>query len=216
VHLCVVMNASYQQSSMMAYLLPKICRPSNPLRASAGYSKCSLKASNTVRRRSDSAGDISAPNAAARPPQSHRNATGLQRLPSSNILRNIALGIFFSSPLLFKPGFSVLRLIANSRSPLLNPDINPVLRGVLKPLLYDQFCAGTCKTEILRTRDSIKAMGYSGIILCYGKEIQVSNDNDIYSTGKEELHQTAEINHWRDGNLKTLDMVGKGDWLGIK
>lgn len=143
-------------------------------------------------------------------------ASGLERLPTVNILRNLLLGSLFTSPLLFRMGMTILSGIANSRSALLNPDANPILRALVKPLVYDQFCAGTNQYEIYKTRDTIKRMGFSGIILCYGKEIQVSSSGGLHSTGRGDANQTLEINMWRDGNLKTLDMVGEGDWLGMK
>lgn len=143
-------------------------------------------------------------------------ASGLERLPTVNILRNLLLGSLFTSPLLFRVGMTVLSGIANSRSAFLNPDANPVLRALVKPLVYDQFCAGTNQVEIYKTRDTIKRMGFSGIILCYGKEIQVSSSGEVRSTGKGNDDQALEINMWRDGNMKTLDMVGEGDWLGMK
>jgi len=143
--------------------------------------------------------------------------TGLARLPTANILRNIFLGVFFTTPVLFKPGFAILKLVANSRSRLLNPDQNPLLRLILRPLLYDQFCAGTNTAEIAKTRDNIKRIGFSGIILCYGKEILIDESNQLHtSDATAAAQQSAEIAHWRDGNLDTLSMVGAGDWLGMK
>lgn len=110
----------------------------------------------------------------------------------------------------------MLHKIANSRSTLLNPDANPLLRLLVKPLIYDQFCAGTNKKEIAHTRDRIKSIGVSGIILCYGKEIQVSGKDELRSTGVAEVNEEAEIEHFKQGYLQTLDMVGEGDWIGIK
>lgn len=139
----------------------------------------------------------------------------LRRLPTSSILRSLVLGSLFSSPLLFAPGLSVLQWIANSSSRILNPDQNPVLRAIIKPLIYDHFCAGTNWEEICRTRENIKFMGFRGVILCYGKEA-VSTSGGLHSTGSNLSSQNSEIDCWRDGNLKTLDMSGEGDWLGIK
>lgn len=151
------------------------------------------------------------------PTTKEERPTGLARLPTANILRNIFLGVFFTSPNLFKPGFAFLKIIANSRSRLLNPDLNSLLRLVIKPLLYNQFCAGTGPAEIARTRENIKQVGYSGIILCYGKEILIDDkSNELRPATDLAVKQSAEIAHWRDGNLATLDMVGAGDWLGMK
>jgi hypothetical protein len=59
-------------------------------------------------------------------------------------------------------------------------------------------------------------MGYSGIILCYGREITVSSSNTLQRTGSGSTESNVEIAEWETGNLKTLDMIGEGDWLGIK
>lgn len=137
----------------------------------------------------------------------------LSRLPTMNLLRNLILGAWFSSPLLFKPGLSIMRTIANSHSPLLNPDVNPLIGAVVKLLIYNHFCAGTNKKEIDRTKVEAKQIGFEGIILCYGRETGVG-DLVGEQTGGERL--AAEVGQWRDGNLRTLDMIGKGDWVGMK
>lgn len=137
----------------------------------------------------------------------------LHRLPTSNLVRNLILGAWFSSPLLFKPGLSIMRAVANSRSALLNPDKNPLVAAVVKPLIYNHFCAGSNKREIDKTKAEAKGIGFSGIILCYGKETGAA-DIDAATAGNEKM--IAEVNQWRDGNLETLDMVGDGDWLGMK
>lgn len=140
--------------------------------------------------------------------------SGLERLPTAALLRSLFLGVFFSSPTLFKPGFAFLRIVANSRSRLLNPDSNPVLRAILKSLLYDHFCAGTTRSEVIRTRDSIRQTGYSGVALCYGKEAPSSHRGADISIARDTVD--AEIEHWKQGNLETLDMIGAGDWLAMK
>nr|POF01396.1 hypothetical protein CFP56_21345 [Quercus suber] len=139
---------------------------------------------------------------------------GLQRLPTSNILRSLLLGSIFTLPFLSRPALTILRIIANSNNRLVNPDSNPILRAVLKPLLYDHFCAGNGHAEISKTRDSIKRIGYAGVILCYGAEIQVSAANNLQST--HACLQDKEIQQWKEGNLQTLAMAEEGDWLGIK
>lgn len=143
--------------------------------------------------------------------------TGLERLPTKSILRSLTLGALFTTPYLFKPGFSVLRKVADSTSVFLNPDANPLLRAIIKPLIYDAFCAGRTKNEIYRTRDTIKRMGYSGVILCYGRENVIEALNNLAPDGNNHAaSDDVEIEQWRNGNLDTLDMIGEGDWLGIK
>ncbi|KAI9695083.1 MAG: hypothetical protein M1820_008945 [Bogoriella megaspora] len=106
--------------------------------------------------------------------------------------------------------------MAYTQSSLLSPDANPMLRAIVKPLLYDQFCAGTNKKEILQTRDTVRRAGFAGVILCYGKEVQNSRSNELRSTGSRYAGQALEVEQWKIGNLKTLDMVGEGDWVGLR
>lgn len=145
------------------------------------------------------------------------SSSPLARLPTSSILRSLFLGIFFTSPALFKPGLAVFRGIANSESLFLNPDKNPVLRALIRPVVYDQFCAGRNAAEIQKTSSTIKGLGFSGVVLCYGKEVQLDANNKPigYDEGNKPT-LTAEIDQWRTGNLNTLDMTKDGDWLGIK
>ena len=142
----------------------------------------------------------------------------LARLPTPSLVRGLLLGTFLSSPLLFTPGFALLKKIANSPSPILNPDRNPILRAIVKPLMYDQFCAGRNRLEIQARILQIKALGFSGVILCYGKENQIQKSGQYLVDDVEhsELVLDEELQFWRQGNLQTLDMIGDGDFLGIK
>jgi proline dehydrogenase len=125
----------------------------------------------------------------------------------------IAVGVFLTKPVLLKPGMAVARAVANSRNPLLNPDFNPLLRFVLKPFIYDQFCAGTTRREIQKTISDVQKMGFAGVILCYAKEVLLDHDNQALGS---QGTRAAEVRKWLDGNLETLDMIGPGNWLGIK
>ena len=63
-------------------------------------------------------------------------APGLWRLPTSVLLRSMALGSFFKSPRLYRYGFSMLQKIATSKSSILNLDNNPLfhcsdLQGII-------------------------------------------------------------------------------------
>ena len=145
-------------------------------------------------------------------------APALARLSTSSILRTLLLSTFFTSPLLFKPGFAGFQKIANSSSALLNPDRNPVLRAIIYPLVYKQFCAGRNRAEIEQTSAQIRQLGFAGVVLCYGKEVQVAGHNDTLVGSDASYPGTlkVEIDQWKHGNLDTLDMAGQGDWLGIK
>lgn len=110
-----------------------------------------------------------------------------------------------------------MKKIADSKSWLLDADRNPLVRAVLLPLIYKQFCAGRNKKEINETIASIKKMGYNGVILCYAREITIDeNDSSQPLSQSSEATIVENVKAWREGNLKTLESVGKGDYIGIK
>ncbi|KAG7005045.1 4-hydroxy-2-oxoglutarate aldolase [Physcia stellaris] len=152
------------------------------------------------------------PDSRAREPQQ-----ALARLPTSSILRSLFLGAFFSSPVLFTPGFALLNKISTSQSRILDPDKNPILRAIVKPLIYDQFCAGTNQAEIQAKVAQIRALGFSGVVLCYGKEIEIPKGSQPDACVSDAVAPVdEELEWWRRGNLETLDMLSDGDYLGIK
>ena len=152
------------------------------------------------------------------PDRTEPKAVALARLPTTSILRSWILGAFYSSSLLFTPGFAFLKKISNSPSRLLNPDINPILRAIVKPLIYDQFCAGTNSAEIQAKISQIKSLGFSGVILCYSREHQASSSERRPNHNLDEAHTplNEELKSWKRDNLDTLSMIGSGDFLGIK
>jgi proline dehydrogenase len=138
----------------------------------------------------------------------------LHRISTVNLIRNIVLGKVFTSPFLFKYGVACLSKIANSQSAILDPDKNALLRALIKPMIYDHFCAGTNKLEIKKTLDYLKTMGFKGVILIYSREIPAMPVEELREL--ESLDQDEDIDIWRDGNVRTLDMVEPGDYVGIK
>ncbi|ETI21004.1 hypothetical protein G647_07347 [Cladophialophora carrionii CBS 160.54] len=154
----------------------------------------------------------------ATPESAPFSAPPLARLSTASILRTLVLSAFFTTPWLFKPGLAVFEKVANSQSAWLNPDRNPLLRTAIYPLVYKQFCAGRNQAEIARTSAEVRKLGFSGIVLCYGKEVQVRGqaDESVGHATVKPNPMDMEIDQWADGNIKTLDMVGPGDWLGIK
>ena len=144
-----------------------------------------------------------------------RTRSHLQKMPTSSLVRNLLLGTLFISPTLIKLALPIMSRIANSQSLFLSPERNGFVRFLVKRLFYDHFCAGANRHEITKTRQAIKGMGFSGIILCYGREIQVTKDSGLWSTCHENS-LAEEVKQWRDGNFETLDMMGEGDFLGMK
>jgi len=97
---------------------------------------------------------------------------------------------------------------------MLDPDRNALLRALIKPMIYDHFCAGTNKLEIKKTLSYLKNMGFKGVILIYSREIPAMPVEQLREL--ESVAQDEDIDIWRDGNVKTLDMVEPGDYVGIK
>lgn len=91
-----------------------------------------------------------------------------------------------------------------------------MLRAVIHPIVYQHFCAGRNRAEIEQTSAQIRNLGFAGVVLCYGKGVQVTGDSNTLVGSDASATLKAEIDLWKNGNLDTLDMVGQGDWLDIK
>lgn len=138
----------------------------------------------------------------------------LSRIPTRSILRSVLFGVIFTRPYLLKWTMPLFQRMSRTDSKLLHPDSNLLVKAMIKPIFYDQFCAGTTQREVARTRNDIRAIGYSGIVLCLGREVHVGVSGSLDLT----MHRNrdVEIDNWRDGNLETLNMVESGDLVGIK
>ncbi len=111
-----------------------------------------------------------------------------------------------------------------NRSFLFNVDRNPVLKAILKRSLYNQFCAGETEREARACVQRLKGLGFKGVILTYAKEMVFDHkakaanqhgsvkDQDVKVT----LASDPDIEVWRTGTLKTLDLISKGDILALK
>lgn len=87
----------------------------------------------------------------------------------------------------------------------------------MKPLIYNHFCAGTNESEIKQRVSTIRDLGFSGVILAYGKEIQIydRNGSDTETSPLVREHD-EEIDLWKKGNLETLAMLQDQDFLAMK
>ncbi|RHZ55569.1 putative proline oxidase Put1 [Aspergillus thermomutatus] len=124
-----------------------------------------------------------------------------------------------SSPLL-DPCLSMLKYVVDSKSPLLNPSKNPLVDYLLRRTIYNHFCAGTNEAEVRKTVQDMKGLGFEGVILGYARESIAKadeNNNDSFQVEKsQQAIQENAVEEWRQGNLRTLKMIGAGDFLGIK
>lgn len=150
-------------------------------------------------------------------PEPSRGAP-LSLLPLSMVLRSLATSAV-SSPLLLPPSLRIMGILAHSTNPLLNPDRNPLLRYVLKKSFYAQFCAGENAAETRRTVARLKDIGFTGVILCYAKEVVLA-DKEAAQLDKlnEETPEVIarEITPWTQGTLETVRLAEPGDFFALK
>jgi proline dehydrogenase len=116
---------------------------------------------------------------------------------------------------------AALSFLAYSKSPIFNPDHNPLLRFLLKKSFYAQFCAGETPAEIRRTIDSLQNMGYKGVILGYAKEVVLEgNDVSTLDTAtdctEQEKCNATDVTAWEKGTLQTVELCKKDDFVALK
>lgn len=119
---------------------------------------------------------------------------------------------------LLGPSLAIMSLLANSKSPILSPDSNPILRFFLKRTFYRQFCAGENAVEVQRTIDYLKGLGFKGVILGYAREV-VMNDDDqdgLKAYSDSEAMARDEIITWANGTMETVKLANAGDFVALK
>lgn len=115
-----------------------------------------------------------------------------------------------------------MAILAHSKSPILSPDTNPILRFALKNTFYRQFCAGENAAEVKRTVDGLKNMGMKGVILGYAKEVVLDQKqkDQLASCGLQgeaaEACVRNEITPWAKGTLETVRLTSPGDFVALK
>jgi hypothetical protein len=99
---------------------------------------------------------------------------------------------------------------------------NRLLAGIMKQVVYTQFCAGESGREVRATLERFKKMGFRGTIITYAKETVFDyNKNLVHDAGIDAFahraaNQCPNIDRWRSGVLETIDMLGHGDQLAVK
>jgi hypothetical protein len=114
-----------------------------------------------------------------------------------------------------------MSILANTANPVLNPDKNPILRFFLKKTFYAQFCAGENGPEVRQTIDSLKRIGFSGVILCYAREVvlteaQTKDLSSCASGAAAKECVRTEINPWAAGTMETVRLTPPGDFVALK
>jgi pyrroline-5-carboxylate reductase len=151
----------------------------------------------------------------------------LSVMPTNMLLRSLFIATVSSNKMLLLPALRLLSLLAKpNRSFLFNVDRNPVLKAVLKRALYNQFCAGETERETRACVDQLKELGFKGVILTFAKETvfdSKAKQSQHLSSTTEKFHEMeafvtndTDIEAWRVGTLKTVDLISEGDILAIK
>jgi proline dehydrogenase len=114
-----------------------------------------------------------------------------------------------------------MSILAHSKSPILSPDTNPILGFLLKHTFYRQFCAGENAVEVRRTIDSLKSLGFKGVILGYAREVvldekEASSLETCGDYDKVEACIRNEIVPWAKGTLETVKLAQPGDFVALK
>lgn len=149
----------------------------------------------------------------------------LSILPLSSVIRSLLVTTVSSSPVLLSPCMRLLSFLAGSKSALLDPDRNSLLRYILSKTVYTQFCAGGTPQEVKAYIQNLKSRGYTGVILGYAKEVVMDEDETSVSgvsiTGRiedaaEEQKNVREILEWKNGTMKTVELADEGDFVALK
>ncbi|OWP01874.1 proline oxidase [Marssonina coronariae] len=129
-------------------------------------------------------------------------------MPTPLLLRSYLLTSVIASPILLRLSMPLLNIIANSSSPLLNPDKNPLVGIPVRKIIYDHFVAGYREEDVKRSVMQMKKTGYNGVILGHAKEY-------AFDEG-ETRNEEADVQRWKDGHLRTMKMIGPGDIMSFK
>ncbi|KAB8228923.1 putative proline oxidase Put1 [Aspergillus alliaceus] len=147
-----------------------------------------------------------------------RKKAPLADVPTKALLRSLFLTSAMASPLL-KPSISVLKYVIDSKSPFLNPSKNPIMNYILRTTIYNHFCAGVNENEVRNTVQNMKSLGFKGVILGYARESVAKIDaagSHVEEWKNVQAIADRAVDEWKEGNLRTLKMVGKGDYINIK
>lgn len=142
----------------------------------------------------------------------------LSIMPMPLLIKSYFITSILASPKIIKLFLPLLNKLANSNSTLLNPDRNPILHMIVRKFIYDHFIAGENASQVRANVAAMKKLGFSGVILGYAKEVNVTGGLVHHDDGMsvDKGIKEAAIIEWRDGLVKTLEMLQPGDFLSVK
>lgn len=138
----------------------------------------------------------------------------LSIMPTPMLLRTLMVTTLLSFPRIVDLCLPLMERLSQTQSWLLSPDQNPALKGLVKFVFYNNFAAGENETQVRKTIANLKQMGCYGVILGYARETMAEDSVNI-NTSSNSLNK-AQIESWKRGNLRTVEMVSKTDFVGIK
>lgn len=154
----------------------------------------------------------------------HKPSSSLGILPLSTIVRSLSVTTVTSVPALLTPALASLSFVAESKAKVLDPDQNIILKAALRQTIYSQFCAGETPAEVETTISGLKGLGYAGVILGYGREAVIDED-EARALEAQEAHeatridaarQAREVREWKEGTMQTLALAQEGDFVALK
>lgn len=85
------------------------------------------------------------------------------------------------------------------------------LRWTFRKMLYDNFCIGLRKDEILTKTQELRRIGFTGIVLANAREAQPTADTNIGSVIGD-----AQCEEWVENNLESVQQAEPGDYVGLR
>lgn len=64
----------------------------------------------------------------------------------------------------------------------------------------------------------MKSLGFKGVILGYAREsvARMEGADSRWEPASQKALEDSAVEEWKQGNLRTLKMIGEGDYLAIK
>ncbi|OHE97315.1 proline dehydrogenase [Colletotrichum orchidophilum] len=146
----------------------------------------------------------------------------LSGMPTGTLLRSLLVTTISSNRLLLIPALKTLSFLAKpGRTILFDVGRNPILHKILRTTFYDQFCTGETPQETKACVQSLKDLGFRGVILTYAKEtvfdhLTQSSIEHGKLVGASADGFDADIESWKKGTLETAAQIEEGDYLAIK
>ncbi|KAI5307370.1 hypothetical protein KEM56_005223 [Ascosphaera pollenicola] len=134
----------------------------------------------------------------------------LAKMPTANVIRGLTLLSMMSQPKLMSIATKLVRSNIKSLTG------NRVSRAILDQMFYWQFCAGATAAEIESTCNSLKALGYKGVIAMYAREVDTSMAHTITLPEEVVAQHKKLVGEWMEGSLRTIECVKEGDFIALK